>query len=83
MGSRISLGISAVMSLSVAVIAYLLPFTFLLYYFAPGFWLGDALPGRMVNLLGGYLFPVIASALIWTFLIYGLWRLAAGKGRRV
>jgi hypothetical protein len=55
------------------VTAYLLPFTMLVYFFAPGFWLGDALPDSIVNALGGYLFPVFASAVIWTLLIFGLW----------
>jgi hypothetical protein len=67
------LGISALISIILAVIAYQLPFTVLLYFFAPGFWLGDALPNSIVNALGGYLFPVFASTLIWTLLIFGLW----------
>lgn len=71
------LGISALVSLILTVIAYQLPFTLMLYFFAPGFWLGDALPDSLVNALGGYLFPVFASALIWTFLIFGGWLLIA------
>ena len=77
MNNRAQLAVSALASLLLAVVAYLLPFTLLLYFFAPGFWLGDALPERAVNVLGGYLFPVIASAVIWTLLIFGLWRLTA------
>ncbi len=76
------LGISALVSLILTVIGYLFPFTFLLYFFAPGFWLGDALPDSVVNSLGGYLFPVIASAIIWTLLIYGFWRVIGGSRRR-
>ncbi|HEV7374695.1 MAG TPA: hypothetical protein VGN95_08255 [Pyrinomonadaceae bacterium] len=73
------LGISALVSLILTVIAYLTMFYFtpMLYFFAPGFWLGDALPASLVNALGGYLFPVFASALIWTFLIFGIWWLIA------
>ena len=84
MNVRARLGISALISLTLTVIAYLLPFTLLLYFFAPGFWLGDALPDQVVNALGGYLFPVIASALISTLLIFGVWQLLAGRrGSRV
>jgi hypothetical protein len=54
----------------------------LLYFFAPGFWLGDALPEKAVNLLGGYLFPVIASVIIWTLLIYVVRRLMVGRQAR-
>lgn len=75
MNVRARLGISALVSLILTVIAYLLPFTFLLYFFAPGFWLGDALPDTVVNALGGYLFPVFASALISTLLIFCVWGL--------
>lgn len=83
MKTRARLGISALASLILTVTAYLLPLTALLYFFAPGFWLGDALPEGVVNALGGYLFPVIASALIWTFLIFGVWcLLARGRDRR-
>ncbi|HUQ34212.1 MAG TPA: hypothetical protein VM095_18970 [Pyrinomonadaceae bacterium] len=82
MNNRARLAISAIASLIVAFVAYLLPFTFLLYFFAPGFWLGDALPERAVNALGGYLFPVIASVIIWTLLIYVVWRLMAGRRMR-
>lgn len=77
------LGISALASLVLTVLAYLLPFTLLLYFFAPGFWLGDALPDPTVNALGGYLFPVFASAFIWTLIIFGIWwLLARTRGRR-
>ena len=76
------LGISALLSLILTVFAYLLPFTLMLYFFAPGFWLGDALPVSVVNSLGGYLFPVIASAIIWTFLFFLIWRLLARSRSR-
>lgn len=76
------LDISAVASVILAVIAYLLPFTVLLYFFAPGFWLGDALPDSIVNALGGYLFPVFASAVIWTLLIFGVFWLVTGVRNR-
>lgn len=83
MGNRMRLGISAFISLMLAAIAYLLPFTLMLYFFAPGFWLGDALPDSLVNSLGGYRFPVFASFLIWTFLIFGIWwMLARSRSRR-
>jgi hypothetical protein len=74
------LGISAFASVILTVIAYLLPFTVLLYFFAPGFWLGDALPDSIVNALGGYLFPVFASALFWMLLIFGVWWLIRKSG---
>lgn len=83
MSNRAGLVISALISLIFTVIAYLQPFTLLLYFFAPGFWLGDALPEKVVNALGGYLFPVFASAVIWTFLIFGVWwLLARNRSRR-
>lgn len=75
MNNRMRFGISALISIILAAIGYLLPFTLLLYFFAPGFWLGDALPDSLVNALGGYLFPVFASTIIWTFLIFGAWLL--------
>lgn len=81
MNNRARLAISALASLILTTIAYLLPYTLLLYFFAPGFWLGDALPDSLVNALGGYLFPVVASALLWTLLIYGGWRLLTKSGR--
>jgi hypothetical protein len=74
MGNSTRFALSALASGIMSMVAYLLPFTFLLYVFAPGFWLGDVLPASVVNALGGYLFPVVASALIWTFLIYLAWR---------
>lgn len=73
MNNWIRLGIAALLSLIVTVVAYMLPFTFMLYFFAPGFWLGDALPESIVNALGGYLFPVFASAVIWMLLIFLAW----------
>ena len=63
------MAISILVSLLLTAIGYSLSFTPMLYVFAPGFWLGDALPDGVVNSPGGYLFPVIASALIWTLLI--------------
>ena len=75
MNVRSRLAVSALVSGMLAVIAYLLPFTLLLYFFAPGFWLGDALPEGVVNALGGYLFPVFASAVIWTLLFFFGWLL--------
>ena len=74
--------ISGLVSAILALLGYLLPFTFLLYFFAPGFWLGDALPESVVNTLGGYLFPVFASAIIWTFLIFGAWWLIVKMNNR-
>jgi hypothetical protein len=71
------LSISGFVSAILALLAYQLPFTLLLYFFAPGFRLGDALPDPLVNALGGYLFPVFASTIIWTFLIFGAWLLIA------
>lgn len=62
--------ISALVTLILTLAAYRLPYTPLFYFFAPGFWLGNALPDRVINALGGYLFPVIASALIWMLLIF-------------
>lgn len=73
MSTPLRLAFSIVASAVVTTIAYLLPFTPLIYFFAPGFWLGDALPDSIVNALGGYLFPVFASAVIWTLLIFGVW----------
>ncbi len=83
MGNRTRLAFSALISVILTVLAYLLPFTLMLYFFAPGFWLGDALPDSLVNALGGYLFPVFASTLIWTSLIFGVWwLLARSRSRR-
>lgn len=82
MGNRTRLAFSALVSGILTGLAYLLPFTLMLYFFAPGFWLGDALPDSFVNALGGYLFPVFASALVWTFLIFGVWWLIARRRSR-
>jgi hypothetical protein len=83
MGNWTRIAFSALVSGILTVIAYLLPFTLMLYFFAPGFWLGDALPTSLVNTLSGYLFPVFASFLIWTFLIFGIWwLLARSRSRR-
>jgi hypothetical protein len=73
------LAISALAGAILTAAAYLLPFTPLLYLFAPGFWLGDLLPAAPVNRLGGYLFPVFASFIVWTILIFAVWRLTAKK----
>ena len=81
MSNWVRLGIAAIISAIMAAIAYMFPLTPLLYFFAPGFWLGNALPDSIVNALGGHLFPVFASALIWTFLIFVLWWLLARRGR--
>lgn len=81
MSNWVRLGISAIVSAIMAAIAYMFPLTLLLYFFAPGFWLGNLLPDSIVNALGGYLFPVFPSAIIWMFLIFGLWWLIA-RGRR-
>ena len=75
------LAISALVTVVLTVTAYLLPFTVLVYFFVPGFWLGDALPDSMVNALGSYLFPVFASAVIWTLMIFGIWLLVTKSGR--
>jgi hypothetical protein len=80
MSNWMRLCISGLVSAILALLGYLLPFTFLLYFFAPGFWLGDALPDSVINTLGGYLFPVFASAIIWMFLIFGAW-IVLGKIR--
>ena len=82
MNNRMRFGISGIVSLLLTIVAYALPSTPLLYFFAPGFWLGDLLPNSFVNALGGYLFPVFASALIWTFLIFGVWLLLAKMRNR-
>jgi hypothetical protein len=82
MNNRTRLGISALVSALLALAAYLLPLTLLIYFFAPGFRLGDALPDAVVNALGGYLFPVFASAIIWTLLTFGLWLLLGSMMRR-
>lgn len=71
--------ISALVSLILMLAAYKLPYSPLLYVFAPGFWVGDTLPNSLVNALGGYLFPVYASAILWTLLIFGGWWLLAKK----
>lgn len=81
MNNRARLGISALASALLTVAAYLLPFTLLIYFFAPGFRLGDALPDGIVNALGGYLFPVFAAAVIWTLVIFGVWWLLARSRR--
>jgi uncharacterized membrane protein AbrB (regulator of aidB expression) len=82
MNNRMRFGISALVNVIVALTAYMLPFTLLLYYFAPGFWLGDALSESQVNSLGGHLFPVFASILFWTFLIFVIWWLMTRIRRR-
>ena len=67
------LALSTLASVTLAGLSFIFPYTLMIYFFAPGFWLGDSLPNSLVNALGGYLFPVIASAVIWTLLIFSLW----------
>jgi hypothetical protein len=69
------LAISALASVVLAGLAFVFPYTLMIYFFAPGFWLGDSLPNSLVNALGGYLFPVFASAVVWALLIFSLWLL--------
>ena len=76
------MGSSALISIVLALSGYLLPYTPLVYFFAPGFWLSDALPDSLVNTFGGYLFPVFASILIWTLLIFSAWLLMAKRRDR-
>ena len=75
------LGIAALLSLIATVVAYMLPFTFMLYFFAPGFWLGDVFPASVVRALGSDLFPVFASAIIWMLLIFLILWLISRRGR--
>jgi hypothetical protein len=67
------LALSTLASVILAGLSFVFPYTLMIYFFAPGFWLGDSLPNPMVNALGGYLFPVFASAVVWTLLIFSLW----------
>ncbi|HEX8844231.1 MAG TPA: hypothetical protein VF791_06290 [Pyrinomonadaceae bacterium] len=74
------LGISALASLVLTVPAYLavvqvLPLDFLLFFLAPGYWLGKAMPASLVDAEGGPLFIVLASAVLWTLIIFGVWLL--------
>ncbi|HWS99066.1 MAG TPA: hypothetical protein VN256_02265 [Pyrinomonadaceae bacterium] len=69
------LALSTIASVILAGLAFVFPYTLMIYFFAPGFWLGDSLPNSLVNALGGYLFPVFASAVIWTLLIFSVWLL--------
>jgi hypothetical protein len=71
------LALSTLASVVLAGLAFVFPYTLMIYFFAPGFWLGDSLPNSLVNALGGYLFPVFASAAIWTLLIFSVWRLTS------
>lgn len=82
MNNWMRLGIAAGISLILTVVAYMLPFDFMLYFFAPGFWLGDILPTGLVNALGGERFPIFASPLIWTLLIFVLLLLIRRTKRR-
>lgn len=78
MNNWIRLGISALISLVLTVIAYLLiSYYFIpsLYFFAPGSYLGDALPGSLVNAIGDGLFTILASGVIWALIIFGVWLL--------
>jgi hypothetical protein len=67
------LALSAVASVLLAGLSFVFPYTLMIYFFAPGFWLGDSLPNSLVNALGGHLFPVFASAAVWALLIFSLW----------
>lgn len=67
------LALSTIASVALAGLSFVFPYTLMIYFFAPGFWLGDSLPNSLVNVLGGYLFPVFASAAVWTLLIFSLW----------
>ncbi len=67
------LAFSTLASVFLAGLAFVFPYTLMIYFFAPGFWLGDSLPNSLVNALGGYLFPIFASAVVWALLIFSLW----------
>jgi hypothetical protein len=82
MSNLARLAVSLLVAAALSLIAYAFPLTPLLYFFAPGFWLGNALSDGVVNSLGGYLFPVFASALIWTLLIFSAWLLLAQSRKR-
>ena len=69
------LAVSTFASVILVGLAFAFPYTLMIYFFAPGFWLGDSLPNPLVNALGGYLFPVFASAVVWALLIFSLWLL--------
>ena len=76
------LGISGLVSAALALLGYLLPYTPLIYFFAPGFWLTDPLSDATVNALGGYLLPVFVSTIIWAILIFAAWLLLAKVRKR-
>ena len=85
MNNWIRLGISALISLILTVIAFfLLSYLFIpsLYFFAPGSYLGDVLPSSLVNAIGDRLFPVLASGVIWALVIFGVWWLFARLSNR-
>jgi hypothetical protein len=85
MNNWIRLGISALVSLILTVIAYfLLAYYFYpaLYFFAPGSYLGDALPQSFVNAIGDGLFTIVASGVVWALVIFGVWWLIARPRRR-
>ena len=69
------LAVSTFASVILSGLAFVFPYTLMIYFFAPGFWLGDSLPNSLVNAFGGYLFPVFASAVVWALLIFSLWLL--------
>lgn len=75
MSNLFRLALSALAGAALAGLAFVFPYTLMIYFFAPGFWLGDSLPNPLVNALGGHLFPVFASAAVWALLIFGLWLL--------
>jgi hypothetical protein len=74
--------ISLLVTLVLTALAYLLPLTPLLYFFAPGFWLSNIIPEGMVNALGGFYFPIYASIVIWTLLFFWLLLLIARTRNR-
>ena len=67
------LALSALASAVLTGLSFIFPYTLMIYFFAPGFWLGDTLPNPLVNALGGQLFPVLASTAVWALLIFSLW----------
>lgn len=90
MNNWVRLGISALISLILTVTAFFLfpgpssPSYFVLpvYYFAPGAYLSDFLPGALVNAVGEGLITVVLSGVIWALVIFGLWLLITRLQRR-
>jgi hypothetical protein len=77
MNNWIRLGISVVAGVILSAGAYMLPFDIMLFCLAPGFWLSNTLPDSLVNAVGAGLFIVLASALVWALVIFGVWLLLA------